>query len=370
MVISAIYKHLKDGTPVLLSVYPPTQLKNSRVPAIVYFHGGGLVVGNRYSWHPTWLQKRVNDLGFAFIAPDYRLIPPSTGHSVLEDIKDVFTFLNETELSKAARPSSEEAFVSFDIDKGAIAVAGASAGGLCAYLAAVHCKSPKPRAVLSLYGMGGDFLTPHYLSPKNKIFFRGQPLVNPADFSDYLYPFPPTSNLKEIVDSPLAYHPADHPTPGYPANQRMSLVRLYFQLGTYLDYYTGCHSLGLSENLRRLLSTNQDESVDSGNVRKAERNSPSFAEVIPEQCHGLFPQFNITSNWPRTILCHGTADTAVPIEESRALGRSLTNVGVIVRNFEIDGEDHVFDVQANAEDKYGKTFDEIVDTLVEWVIDK
>jgi len=28
------------------------------VPAVVYFHGGGLTVGNRESWFPFWLHSR------------------------------------------------------------------------------------------------------------------------------------------------------------------------------------------------------------------------------------------------------------------------------------------------------------------------
>ena len=30
------------------------------VPAVVYFHGGGLTVGNRNSWFPNWLKSRLN----------------------------------------------------------------------------------------------------------------------------------------------------------------------------------------------------------------------------------------------------------------------------------------------------------------------
>jgi acetyl esterase/lipase len=50
------------------------------------------------------------------------------------------------------------------IDGTRLAVAGASAGGMCAFLAAVHA-NPKPCAVLSIYGLGGNllvsFLPPH-----------------------------------------------------------------------------------------------------------------------------------------------------------------------------------------------------------------
>ncbi len=213
---------------------------------------------------------------------------------------------------------------------------------------------------------------PHYLLPKDKPFFRGREILDPADFSDYMYPYPPKSNLEETVDSPLAYHPVGYHIPGYPANPRMLLARLYLQLGVYLDYYTGCHSPGISETMRRVLVVDSDRSPRAGNVSgvdSEERNSLTFAEAIPEEHRVLFPQLRITSDWPPTVLCHGTADTAVPVEESRMLGRSLANAGIPVKVFEFEGEEHSFDVAANAEDKHGKTFDKIMATLAAWVMD-
>jgi len=51
--------------PLHLDVYPPANShlndystprdEDFRVPAVVYFHGGGLLVGNRKSWFPEWL---------------------------------------------------------------------------------------------------------------------------------------------------------------------------------------------------------------------------------------------------------------------------------------------------------------------------
>jgi acetyl esterase/lipase len=59
------YKEV-DGIRVLLDVYlppdtisqPQTQSTNHFCPAVVYFHGGGLTVGNRRSWFPTWLKSQ------------------------------------------------------------------------------------------------------------------------------------------------------------------------------------------------------------------------------------------------------------------------------------------------------------------------
>lgn len=96
--------------------------------------------------------ERVVALDCAFISADYTLIPSggATCHNTLEDIKDLFTFLANT-------PAFQFSQGIFRIDPSRIAVAGPSAGGLCAYWAAMHAV-PKPKAVLAMYPMGGDFL--------------------------------------------------------------------------------------------------------------------------------------------------------------------------------------------------------------------
>jgi acetyl esterase/lipase len=89
-------------------------------------------------------------LGYVFISADYQLLPAATGHDIVEDVKDLFNFLSDTEIK-----SESGAAVKIDISR--VAVTGSSAGGLCAYLASIHC-SPRPKALVSLYGMGGDVL--------------------------------------------------------------------------------------------------------------------------------------------------------------------------------------------------------------------
>ena len=48
------------GLSLLLDVYPPVvdvTTKNRKCPSVVYFHGGGLTVGNKQSWFPHWLHR-------------------------------------------------------------------------------------------------------------------------------------------------------------------------------------------------------------------------------------------------------------------------------------------------------------------------
>ncbi|KAG2106542.1 Alpha/Beta hydrolase protein [Suillus discolor] len=348
--LTFIYKEV-DGIRVLLDVYLPpdgadqqfAQQVTQYHPAVVYFHGGGLTVGNRRSWFPTWLKSRLHARGIIFISADYRLIPPGTGYDVLADVKDAIAFvagdLNiqlDQELADLGSGSR------FRIDPMSIGVAGTSAGGFCAYLCAIYAV-PKPKVVLSLYGMGGDFLTDQYLAPKTQAFLRGREMLDPAQFSEYIHPF---NNLQSTSDSPLLYHPQSYHIPGYPANSRMLVSRLYLQLGIALDYITGQHEPSLSVALH--------EAIHTGDP---------FDEALISDHKIIFPQFNVTSDWPATYLIHGTNDTAVLLRESRNLHSLLLKAGVEVILEELPGREHSFDYQPGAELENERSLDDIVQFL-------
>jgi acetyl esterase/lipase len=96
------------------------------------------------------------------MSADYRLMPPVTGHDIIEDIKDVFRFISEELNTKLSKETSAGRFYPFHVDSNAIAVAGSSAGGQCAYYAGMHI-TPKPRALVLMYAMGGDYLVRGWL---------------------------------------------------------------------------------------------------------------------------------------------------------------------------------------------------------------
>jgi len=55
MPITIDYKHTADGAAILLDVYLPDGASPTvEVPALVYFHGGGLTMGDRAMTAP-WL---------------------------------------------------------------------------------------------------------------------------------------------------------------------------------------------------------------------------------------------------------------------------------------------------------------------------
>ncbi|KAJ3504899.1 hypothetical protein NLJ89_g7696 [Agrocybe chaxingu] len=157
-----------------------------------------------------------------------------------------------------------------------------------------------------------------------------------------MHPFE-REELPRITDSPLAYHPPSYHIPGYPANPRMLLARLYLQLGVFLDYYTAEHKPSLSSTLRPLLGGDVD----------------TLRQAVPEECKSLFPQLSVDKGWPPTMLLHGTNDTAVPVEESRNLRSMLENLGVAVQLTEFEGKEHSFDYEPGAEDIWKVHFDNL-----------
>jgi len=55
---SEIPLHLDLYLPDSRSIGIPTSEDDGiEIPVVVYFHGGGLVVGDRKSWFPGWLQS-------------------------------------------------------------------------------------------------------------------------------------------------------------------------------------------------------------------------------------------------------------------------------------------------------------------------
>ncbi|KAL1745807.1 Alpha/Beta hydrolase protein [Schizophyllum fasciatum] len=351
MATTVIYKRV-EGLELALDVHPQQVKNTEHIPAVVYYHGGGLTVGDRSSWFPAWFHARLSAVGIALISADYRLLPPATGQEILEDVCDALAFVTSGELNEAV--AAQNAGIGA-IDGHAIAVAGTSSGGLCAYLAAANAKV-KPKALLSMYGMGGNFLTSHYLAPKTEPFFRGRELLDPASFSEFLHP--QAESLSPISSSPLAYHPQDSSTPGYPANPRMQLARLYLQMGNFLDYYTGRHDPSLSVSLRRVV-------LGDGAYAAGEREGSADEEAIPPELRHLFPQFSVSGAWPPTLICHGECDTAVPAAESMYLGDLLSRAGVPVELRILAGREHSFDYAPGVEKELSGTFDAIADWLVE-----
>ncbi|EAU86130.1 hypothetical protein CC1G_03341 [Coprinopsis cinerea okayama7 len=355
---SVRYKTTAKGLDIYFDAWPPASTNEAgthRRPAFIYFHGGALAFGNRTNFTPSWLFERITGLGYIFISADYRLLPSSTGHEIQEDVEDLWKFIIDPDLvlNLPSSPGSDTTTpLKVDADS-SIVVSGSSAGGFCAYLAAMHCKSPRPKAVLSIYGMGGEIFSSYYLAPKSEHFtFVGEWMEGPKN---YYHPFEGTP-FKEEADCPLV--PGSD---GLPQNNiRHVAAWMYLQDAIWLDYFTGEYDPSLSSALRKICGFEERVSPNLQTVAldpADEKTRQEATAAIPERHRNLFPQLNVTKDWPPTVFLHGTADTAVSVLESENLGRLLERVGVPVEVVKVPGMEHNFDFDFDVKKKWGKELD-------------
>jgi acetyl esterase/lipase len=109
-------------------------------PALLWLHGGALIMGNRQGLDPVQADKYLHE-GYAVIAIDYRLAPQAKLPQIIEDLEDAYRWV------RADGPKL------FRIDPNRIAVVGPSAGGYLALMAG-FVLTPRPRAIVSFYGYG------------------------------------------------------------------------------------------------------------------------------------------------------------------------------------------------------------------------
>jgi acetyl esterase/lipase len=197
---------------------------------------------------------------------------------MVQDVKSIFSFIN-TSLNSHLAPKNVQ------VDPSRLIVAGASAGGYLARLAALYAE-PRPRALLSSYGMGGQYLGTAFTAGGDDPFKVGLPPLDPSDYEDFT-DLGRAKGKEEVSSVPMQMEP-DMATD---SGRRSELMRVLLQTGKYLDVLTGIE--GFSSRL-----------VENG------LDNPT----IPEEAKPLFPELSHHS-FPPTYLIHGAKDTVILPQE-------------------------------------------------------
>ncbi|KAH7002676.1 Alpha/Beta hydrolase protein [Ilyonectria destructans] len=126
------------------TLFIPTRLvsrshRRHECPVMVYFHGGGFVLGHRR--YEPWFAQWLLDLALAhdaiIIRPDYRLLPESSAADILSDVDHFWRWM-QRDLPSIAE---EEASWGFSPDLSRILCCGESSGGCLAMYSGLELSS-------------------------------------------------------------------------------------------------------------------------------------------------------------------------------------------------------------------------------------
>ncbi|KAJ3037883.1 hypothetical protein HDV00_001227 [Rhizophlyctis rosea] len=237
-----------------------------------------------------------------FFGADYRLLHPSTGFSIIEDVKSLFSFLANPSFSSTYLPHN----IKLDISK--IAVAGYSGGGYPARAAGIYA-TPRPRAILSVFGMGGDVLHDHWLKPRPSLL----PVTRDEDGERRLL----SNTTKPVADYPFKMNAEGKFDD---SEGRMGMLAHHEENGTFLDGLVG---RPISEKLR-ILSYEQRYAA------------------VPEEVKPLLLEHHLDVFFPPTVFVHGKEDRSVLVGESERTYQNLQQLGVRTKLLVLEGADHGF----------------------------
>ena len=156
-----VYKRVGD-CEIQVDVHRPPG-KSVR-PAVLWLHGGALILGDRKALSAEQLDRYL-DAGYTVVSADYRLAPETKLGAIVEDLRDAYAWLRRegTDLLR--------------IDPDRMAVIGHSAGGYLTLMAG-FCVRPRPAALVSFYGYGD--IAGHWYSRPDP-FYCQQPAVSRED---------------------------------------------------------------------------------------------------------------------------------------------------------------------------------------------
>lgn len=172
-----------DGTPLAARLYATT---HQRVPALLYLHGGGFVIGGLET-HDSLCRQLALRSGGAVVALDYRLAPEHPFPTAVDDAWAAMHHLS-------AHPERH------GLAAAPIAVGGDSAGGTLAAVCALHARDTGLPLALQLLITPGT--TAHADTPSHRLFAQGF-LLEAANIAWYFDHYIPHHHRRDWRFAPL-----------------------------------------------------------------------------------------------------------------------------------------------------------------------
>ncbi|KAK9846880.1 uncharacterized protein MYU51_000093 [Penicillium brevicompactum] len=290
---TATITYKTNPVSIEFDLYSPNVHSDTPGALIVYYHPGATYLGSRKLGFPAWLRDGCNKRGWTICSVDYRLLPESSIADIMEDLKDMWTYVHRrlnTELQ-------QRSLTLVDLD--AVFVSGGSAGGYITFQAG-HLLTPRPAGLLAMYGdcFVGDWYAKAH-SP--------DAIVANARLGDV---------EKYSTEIEQYFQGGRRPVTGRPFKDGTDPHSMFYH---YL--------IRKGEFLKRTFGVESMEEV-----------------ALRSDLHYLFPQFSVKNSYPPIVLAHGTSDSAVPYEQSVFFSKHLTSKGLYNELYLLEGKDHFWDL--------------------------
>ena len=244
------------------------------------------------------------------ISPAYRLGPQVTIDDQVQDSIESIKWCREHLPGILGRDK-------VDVDR--YVICGESAGGVLVTLMGIHL-SPPPRAIIDVYGVV-DFLDPYMNRQRRQDlpFWHGEFTVE---------------EIKELLaDRDRANCLTD--SLSWNEDEKCSEEKISELWATDFKYN---RRIRLQKALHQYCSIRGNPNSHQGERFKTPEERPHWLKSV-SALHLL----DATSTYPPTAFLHGTADEAVPLEQSKKMAEKLREMGVLTVECYAPGGPHVFD---------------------------
>lgn len=303
----------KHGVSLDLRVWPAGQSSTSpSSPWILYVHGGAFCGGKHYLPN-AWVVPAFRPRGYHVVSIAYRFAP----FAGLEEMKQ--DGVDGSEWCRTHLPRLLDGQI--DVDR--CVLVGESAGGTIVSLLA-HVLSPKPKAVVNIYGPT-DFLDPHYSpsTPPNSVDV--QPLTDKWTEEDCRLGILSRDLTRAITVCPYVFD-----VPIQQVRDQWSAPRFEYTEAQRFNWEIKRYMRTNKLLFKVILRTDQLESTDK--------------EMEVFKASSPYHMLDKTgAEYPPTWFLHGEADMVVPIQQARRMQARLQELGVETGTSYEPGEGHEFD---------------------------
>jgi acetyl esterase/lipase len=334
---------VKHGVPLWLRVYPSSggssgsrtgsltlaEVKSGvSAPWLLWVHGGAYCSGQHYQLR-TWLLPLLHPLGVHVVSVAHRFIPQVSMEDMLQDCLDAVAWCKKN-LASVLDPRGR-----CDVER--FGLGGDSAGGGLAALLAHRLQAA--RVLINVYGVTDLVL-------QQKLYDAQPPAAQQwkGDVSE--------EEMAEII--------ADH-DPSHAVTATTTLWTLASLTPSTISQGPGAVARGLKD----VWKVSDEEWMYNDRVKhqwdvKSYVGHQKLMVTLPlrltpdmtasereEKMKAYSPNYLLATNptqvYPPTAFLHGTADNAVPIDESKNMAFELRKKGVEVEELYCEGVDHGWD---------------------------